>query len=112
MKVFVPGYDIGDIFYPDLPKDEQKKVLQSLTNLHPKACSFWSPTHQSFVGIETAFVFCTKDRAFPYPAQMAMVDGLEEAFGIKIRKVTLESGHFPFLSMPETTATKIIDLAS
>ncbi|KAH8880245.1 alpha/beta-hydrolase [Thozetella sp. PMI_491] len=102
LKVFKAGTDVGPIFYPDIPPEEQQKVLRGVVK-HPKACSFYKPTAAAYAEIPTTFVFCEKDLAFPYPAQRATIEA-HKSNGIEIDEVTLPSGHFPSLSMPEKLA--------
>lgn len=56
-----------------------------------------------------AYVYCQQDQAFPYFAQQAMVDAIK-AKGVAFQEVTLDSGHFPMLSMPDILADKIMQL--
>ncbi|KAL7950100.1 Alpha/beta hydrolase fold-1 [Trichoderma barbatum] len=108
-KTFNPGYDIGAIFYPDLPQEEQQKWLKTLKK-HPKATSFYTPTNFAFTEIDTAFVYLEKDVAFPLFAQKTMVESIKEQ-GVNVQEETLPSGHFPSLSMPRELAQMVIKLA-
>lgn len=69
-------HDIGAVFYPDIPTDEQQKWLKLLVN-HPKALSFYSPKNLSYTEIDTVFIYCEKDVAFPYPAQKAVIQAMK-----------------------------------
>jgi hypothetical protein len=53
--------------------------------------------------IPATTIFATQDRAFPYPAQIAMA-AILKGQGIKIDEHTVESGHYPTLSMPKAIA--------
>ncbi|KAJ2978963.1 hypothetical protein NQ176_g3525 [Zarea fungicola] len=105
-KVLNHSHDIGAMFYPDLPKAEQEKWLKLLVK-HPKASSFYEPKTFSYMEIETVFVSCEKDMAFPYAAQKTIVEGMQSN-GVNIREESLPSGHFPNLSMPERLADIIV----
>ncbi|KAJ2983893.1 hypothetical protein NQ176_g357 [Zarea fungicola] len=94
-KVLNHSHDIGAMFYPDLPKEEQEKWLKLLVR-HPKASSFYEPKSFSYMEIETVFVSCEMDMAFPYGAQKALIEGMQSN-GVNIREETLPSGHFPNL---------------
>ena len=99
---------MGELFYPDLPKDEQQRLLGTLTK-HPAACSFFSPNHQAYAEMDTAFFYCEKDTAIPLLAQEAMIGAIKQQ-GIPVREEYLASGHFPTLSMPGVLADKILGL--
>jgi hypothetical protein len=73
----VQSHDIGAVFYPDIPKDEHQRWLKLLVN-HPKALSFYSPKNLSYTEIDTVFIYCEKDAAFPYPAQKAVCHSSDE----------------------------------
>jgi hypothetical protein len=102
----VQSYDIGAIFYPDIAKDEQHKWLKLLVK-HPKAPSFYSPKNLSYTEIDTVFVYCEKDVAFPYIAQKAVIQAMKSQ-GLPIQEESLPSGHFPSLSMPNKLADVVL----
>jgi predicted esterase len=102
----LPGHDIGAVFYPDLSKDEQQKWLEHLVKA-PKSTSFYSPKKLSYTEIDTVFVYCEKDMAFPYPAQKAVIQALKSQ-GLQFQEESLPSGHFPSLSMPDRLADIIV----
>ncbi|KJZ73458.1 hypothetical protein HIM_07252 [Hirsutella minnesotensis 3608] len=106
LKVFSPGRDIGAVFYPDLAPEERDKWLARCTK-HPKVCSFYTPKTTSYDRVDVAYVFCERDEAFPLAGQKAMVQGLKER-GVQFREATLDSGHFPMLSMPEALANLVV----
>jgi hypothetical protein len=105
----VQSFDIGNIFYPDLPKDEQQKWLKLLVK-HPKVLSFREPKALSYTEIDTVFVYCEKDTAFPYPAQKSVILAMKSQ-GVLIREESLPSGHFPSLSMPDRLADVVLKYA-
>lgn len=96
------------MFYPDLSKEEQRKWLSTLVK-HPKECSFHSPKKTVYGEVDVAFVYCLQDQAFPHFAQQAMVNAIKET-GVTFREITLDSGHFPMLSMPDVLADEIMGL--
>ncbi|KAK2596155.1 hypothetical protein QQS21_006432 [Conoideocrella luteorostrata] len=108
LKIIAPGVDAGPVFYPDLPKDQQQKWLSTLIK-HPRQCSFHCPSKTAYSEIDVAFVYCKQDVAFPYFAQRAMVEVLK-AKGVEFQEVTLDSGHFPMLSMPNVLSERILQL--
>ena len=104
--MITPGVDAGPVFYPDVPADVQQNILGSLVK-HPKACSFYTPNLSAYDEIPTMYIYCEKDVAFPYLGQKAVV-AMHKSKGIQIDEVTLPSGHFPSLSMPERLAEVIL----
>ncbi|KAJ6442461.1 glycosyltransferase family 32 protein [Purpureocillium lavendulum] len=105
-KIITPGYDAGPVFYPDLPRDEQQAWLAKFTK-HPKACSFYSPKQSFYEEVDLAYVYCELDEAAPFVAQKAMVDAIRKPH-IDFQEATLQSGHFPMLSMPDVLADTIL----
>ncbi|KAH8660618.1 Alpha/Beta hydrolase protein [Xylariales sp. PMI_506] len=106
LKVFTPGVDIGAVFYPDLPAEEQERQLKLAEGVkHPQACSLYRVTQAAYKNIPTTVVLCELDNAFPYAGQKAMLDSHKNA-GVSLNEVTLSSGHFPTLS----TAGKLVDI--
>lgn len=101
-KVMSPGFDMGDIMYPDLPIEQRERWL-SMTVPNPKASSFYQLKQFAYREIDAAFVFCELDTAFPYPAQKATVEGFASE-GILFETENLPSGHFPSLSIPDKLA--------
>jgi pimeloyl-ACP methyl ester carboxylesterase len=89
------------IFYNDLTEVEAKRWSAML---RPQAWrAFEDPvTFEGYLEIPTSYLFCTKDQGLPYEGQKALV-GMAEAKGVKFRTEEVESGHSPFLSMPERT---------
>jgi hypothetical protein len=102
----VQSHDIGAVFYPDIPKDEHQRWLKLLVN-HPKALSFYSPKNLSYTEIDTVFIYCEKDAAFPYLAQKDVIQAMKSQ-GLRIREESLPSGHFPSLSMPDKLADVVL----
>ena len=105
-KVFLPGFDIAGMWYNDLPKEEQQRQLAQ-TVPHPKAGSFHKPKVVAYSKIPTTFVYCTEDNAFPYVVQQALV-AAHKSSGIHVDEETVESGHYPFLSVPEKLADVVL----
>ena len=57
--------------------------------------------------IPSSYLFCTKDQAFPYEVQKALVGAATEA-GAKFGYTeTIDAGHSPFLSMVGRTSEYI-----
>ncbi|KAK1755408.1 Alpha/Beta hydrolase protein [Echria macrotheca] len=108
-KTFKEGQDVGDFFYCDLPKEEQKRLVDAFVP-HPKSCSFRVPQVAAYEEIPSTFIYGTMDKAFPYKDQQALVGALT-AEGIKIDTFTLESSHSPTMSMPKKTAELVLQYA-
>jgi hypothetical protein len=98
---------MGSLWYPDMTKEEQQKWLNSQVK-SPKSCSFYTPTHQAFLEIDTVYVYCDRDAIFPMELQKAMVDEVK-ATGAQFREGHLAAGHWPSLSMPEALTTKLLE---
>lgn len=97
-----PKLDAGPFFHPDISHQDQQSALRHLVK-HPKACSFYSPENTAYTEIDTTFVYCEKDMAFPQAAQRYMIMPLKDR-GVKVDEEALPSGHFPSLSMPDRLA--------
>jgi pimeloyl-ACP methyl ester carboxylesterase len=104
--------DVGDpgpetIFYNDLPADQaaHRASLLKPHSWHSKA----KPPSAAGVGwwdIPTSYLICEKDNAIPVGFQRKMLADANETLATKgststIRDEVVESGHSPFLSMPE-----------
>lgn len=108
IKVVNENFDAGDIFYSDLPREEQLKWMSCCTK-HPKACSFYAPKTMPRNEIDSTFFYTEYDQAFPVDMQRAMVGQLK-AGGVQIGEVSLKSSHSPMLSMPDVLAEKILEV--
>lgn len=53
------------------------------------------------------YIHCTADRAFPLVLQENQVTKMREA-GSSVETIRLDSGHSPFLSMPDRLAAEIV----
>ena len=100
---------IGDIFYPDLTKEQQEKYL-ALLAWHPKACSLYEPTAFAYREIDMTYVFCEKDAAAPLVGQKFLAGAIKDS-GVNFTEETLPAGHFPFLSMPKEFADIVMKYA-
>jgi pimeloyl-ACP methyl ester carboxylesterase len=86
-----------EVGFNDLPAEEQTRWAQEAT--YTSLALFTAPSaYEPWAnGIPGAFIFTTLDNALPYPLQQGMAAQL----GPDFRNATLESGHCPFLSMPQ-----------
>ncbi len=89
-------------FYNDLPVSEQEHYVSLL---RPMAwATTTSPlTYAAYLYIPTSYLMCTLDNALPLPYQQGIIKMVRDMGG-DIRVEVVESGHSPFLSMPERTA--------
>lgn len=94
-----------DIFYNDLPKDEQAYWYQQIQT-HSFATLQAPTTGASWKTIPSSYLLCENDRAIPPQAQEAMIDAAKEE-GANVEVVRLDSGHSPFLSRPKETVAWI-----
>ncbi|KAK0932576.1 hypothetical protein LTR29_015854 [Friedmanniomyces endolithicus] len=100
-----PGY----YFYNDLPPESVQKYSALLK---PQAWIAYQgrTTYAAFMDIPSWYLYCEKDQAVPPAAQRGIVQAAEAA-GAKMKTVSFESSHSPFLSMPQATAEFIVEVA-
>ena len=96
--------------YPDIPKQEQQKHISTLAK-HPQACSFYVPKSYAYEEIDTAYIVCEDDAAFPSVAQHMLIEAARKD-GVDVVEETMSAGHFPFLSRPEELAGLVDRLAT
>ena len=91
----------GHYFYNDLSEDEVKKWSGLL---RPQSWPAYkgTTTYAAYLTIPAYYLYCEKDQAFPYQAQMGLVGAAVDA-GANIATETVDASHSPFLSMPERT---------
>ncbi|KIX05569.1 uncharacterized protein Z518_06441 [Rhinocladiella mackenziei CBS 650.93] len=103
-----PGPEV--LFYNDLSSEEASRWTKIL-----KPHSWRSkekPPSSEGVGwwfIPTSYLVCENDNAIPAPFQRKMISDANEAYvargsNWKIREEVVDSGHSPFLSMPDQAA--------
>merc|ERR1712194_525698 len=96
------GYSIvkeHNIFYNDLPVEEQKKWFSKLQT-HAFATKKAKTTTASWREIPTSYLICEDDLAIPAFAQEAMSNGVKEMGG-EIEVERIKASHSPFLSQPD-----------
>lgn len=100
-----PGY----YFYNDLSAADVEKYSAML---RPQSWRAYEDetTYAAYMDIPSWYLHCTKDQAFPFGAQQALVGATVEA-GAQIGTETVEAAHSPFISMPEETAAFIMKAA-
>ncbi|KAI6712533.1 hypothetical protein JHW43_004943 [Diplocarpon mali] len=88
---------LPQVAFNDLPAEQAEQFAQDVT--HSSSVVFATPsTFEPWAnGIRCAYIFCTEDRALPYPSQQQMAAQL----GPEPVTWTLKAGHCPFLSVPE-----------
>lgn len=90
-----------DIFYNDLPAEEQKKWFDQLQS-QSLGTFYAKTTGACWKAVPTSYLLCEQDKAIPAAAQEAMVNGVKEAGG-DIETTRIDAGHSPFLSRVEET---------
>jgi hypothetical protein len=108
-KVISPGYEMGEVMYPDLPVDERPQWVK-LCRPTPQSPSFTKLKHFAYREIEPVFVFLELDAAYPYIAQKMTIEAFQ-AKGDNFKTETLPSGHFPSLSMPGRLSDLLVKYA-
>ncbi|KAK4935204.1 hypothetical protein LTR10_023704 [Elasticomyces elasticus] len=94
------------IFYQDLPPDDQKYWAAQLK--HHVAKSQLEPVHQvAYRDIPVSYLYCENDQALPFEFQKLMV----KKCGVEVREFTCDAGHSPFLSQPDMFVDCIIQTA-
>lgn len=85
------------IGFNDMSPGEQNRWAKEAT--HTTAALFAAPSsYEPWANsIPCSYIFCSEDNALPLPFQQGMVQQL----GPAPRTATLNSGHCPFLSMPD-----------
>lgn len=92
------------VLYNDL---EINEALRAVWLLRPQShgvnTSVIPSQLEGLRGIPLKFLLCKKDNATPWEAQTGSVQGFREA-GVDVYAEVAESGHSPFLKLPEETA--------
>lgn len=85
------------VAFNDLSAEKTTLYISQLT--HSSAVVFATPsTFEAWTNaIPCAYIFCSMDNALPLPIQQ----GMALRFGPDAETYTLQSGHCPFLSIPE-----------
>lgn len=86
----------AEVFYNDLPADEQQRQIEKLETFSYQMY-FQKTTWAPYKEVASSFVYCTKDNAIPLQVQQGMVKGS----GVEFLETTVEAGHSPFLSKVE-----------
>jgi hypothetical protein len=88
-------------FYQDLPPAEQDHWSSELRP-HPAVAQLTPIDNLGYKYVSTTYLLCENDQGLPVQVQRDMVKAVEEdSFGGKIELLSCESGHSPFLSMPD-----------
>jgi hypothetical protein len=103
-----PGPD--HLFYNDVSPEEAAHS-KSLLKAHSWRCKILPTSAEGvgYWGIPTSYLVCEKDNAIPVDLQRKMIADATEVLKergseLRIREESVESGHSPFLSMPERAA--------
>ncbi|KKY39129.1 hypothetical protein UCDDA912_g00840 [Diaporthe ampelina] len=111
--VFTEGTDPAELFYHDLPTDEEKQHwVSKLTKQSVK--SLFEGREHSYSGwqdVPSWVLMTTKDRGLPVEAQKMMIQTALDA-GASVETREIESGHSPMLSHPEETASFLVEAAT
>ncbi len=103
-----PGPD--HLFYNDVSAEEAAHS-KSLLKTHSWRSKTLPPSAEGvgYWGIPTSYLVCEKDNALPADLQRSWIVAANEALekrgsDLRIKEESVDSGHSPFLSMPERTA--------
>ena len=94
-------------FYNDLPKQEQDHWVSQLKP-HPAIAQMTPISYAAYMHHPVTYLYCKNDQALPWEIQKLMVAGSGQHFQTEI----CESGHSPFLSMPETVLKVVEQIAA
>lgn len=93
--------NVEEGFYNDIEASEEKERLTSLHVEHNFAETKQKATVTPWEDVPTTFVYCEQDLSFPLASQKQMVmKAIETVPPKKFSEASLNSGHFPFCSMP------------
>ncbi|KAG6367924.1 hypothetical protein INS49_002124 [Diaporthe citri] len=111
--VFTDGTDPAELFYHDLPTEEEKQYwVSTLTKQSIK--SLYEGREHSYAGwqdVPSWVLMTTKDRPLPVEAQKMMIQtAVDAGASVEIREI--DSGHSPMLSRPEETASFLVEAAT
>lgn len=111
--VFTEGTDPAELFYHDLPTEEEKQHwVSKLTKQSIK--SLYEGGEHSYEGwhdVPSWVLMTTKDRPLPLEAQkMMMQTAVDAGASVEVREI--DSGHSPMLAKPEETASFLTEAAA
>ncbi|KAI9726852.1 MAG: hypothetical protein M1834_001486 [Cirrosporium novae-zelandiae] len=89
--------DQHNIFYHDLPKEEQEKWISKLKHTSASVFSDAATNEPWNDGLPCMFLFCDQDHAIPPPVQ----DGMSKLLGEGAPGYHADASHSVFLSKPE-----------
>lgn len=101
---------IREVFYGDISDQAFESII---SRLHPdepaQVTQSPSPiTTERYGRIPRHYIRCTQDKAILIEVQDAMIAAVDASLGNQTKIHTLESGHSPFISMPEALVEILI----
>lgn len=111
--VFSEGTDPAELFYHDLPTEEEKQYWVSRLKKQ-SIKSLYEGGENSYAGwqdVPSWVLVTTEDRPLPPEAQKMMIQTAVDA-GASVEVREIDSGHSPMLSKPEETASFLIEAAT
>ncbi|KAE8361454.1 Alpha/beta hydrolase fold-1 [Aspergillus caelatus] len=102
--------DAASVFYQDLPDDEAAFWAERLVP-QPASAQLNPITHEAFRNIPATYILCEDDRAIPVSIQEKMISDVQNA-GASMDVIRIPASHSPFLSMPDSTAEIVVNLAA
>lgn len=99
-----------EVFYNDLPSQEAEELARANVTHNLSAVVAHTMRNAPWMDLPTVYVQCVQDRALVFELQKILVDEAVAAAKVAdkevIERVTLDSGHCPFLSQPN----KVLDI--
>ncbi|KAK1252090.1 hypothetical protein MKX08_003277 [Trichoderma sp. CBMAI-0020] len=100
------GVDVGDLrpyydhFYSDMKQDERDYWKQYMSY---QAVEFFTlpVTHATWKDVPCSWIYTELDEVIPVDIQKKFILEAQQDAGIHIRTFSLQSGHSPFLNMPD-----------
>ena len=97
---------IRDVFYQDCTEADYEQAKLKLTEQSLKPLSTPISISAERCGkVAKSYIACSSDRAISYRSQLEMITNMPCE-----QTITLDSGHSPFISMPELFVNKLLQL--
>ena len=94
--------NVAECFYNDVDSPNERQRLAAKHMRHDLSEATRKATTTPWKDVPTTYVYCEQDMGFVPVAQAEMVDATTRAVPAKgFTEVKLDSGHFPFCSMPD-----------
>ncbi|KAL6245177.1 hypothetical protein RBB50_007952 [Rhinocladiella similis] len=109
-KTLVPKTPV-ETFYNDI--HDQAVLSDLVDSLKPHAYGTFSSkgTYAAWRDVASTYVVCERDAAIPPQAQRGMIANVNQSSGGKMREVSMDASHSPFVSRPEELGRIVREIA-